>query len=325
MTSPLYPALVADIGGTNARFAMIDEPGMGLRDIVHLKTGDYPGLAEAMGAYGEQTGEKPRAACVAVAGPVMGDQISFPNQDFAFSIAETRRRTGLPLDVINDCAAFAYSLPHLPADELVSLGGGEPSPAHAKVVVCPGTGLGASALVPGANEWVAVPGETGHVDLPVVEELEIEVMRAVRKERGRTSIESILSGPGLLLLRTAIAGVLDLDAPPIEVAELTLLATAPGDQADPLCKQTLETFCALLGGVAGNMALSFGALGGVYLGGGIPPRFPDFIKASAFRRRFEAKGRMSDLLKRIPTLLITGHNVALRGAAVHLQALSQRS
>ena len=321
----LYPALVADIGGTNARFAMIDEPGMKLRDVVHLKTGNYPGLAEAMGAYCGQTGEKPRAACVAVAGPVMSDQISFPNQDFAFSIAETRRRTGLPLDVINDCAAFAYSLPHLPGEELVSLGGGEPSPTHAKVVVCPGTGLGASGLVPTGGDWLAVPGETGHVDLPVVEELEIEVLRAVRRDRGRTSIESILSGPGLLLLRNAIASVLDVDAPPIEVAELTHLATAPGDAADPLCKQTLETFCALLGGVAGNMALTFGALGGVYLGGGIPPRFPDFIKASAFRRRFEAKGRMSDLLKRIPTLLITGHNVALRGAAVRLQALSQRA
>jgi len=320
----IYPALVADIGGTNARFAMIDEPGMKLRDILHLRTGDYPGLAEAMGAYGEQTGEKPRAACVAVAGPVMSDQISFPNQAFAFSISDTRRRTGLPLDVINDCAAFAYSLPQLPAEELISLGGGEASPGHSKVVVCPGTGLGASGLVPAGKDWVAVPGETGHVDLPVVEELEIEVLRAVRKERGRTSIESILSGPGLQLLRSAIAGVLDLDAPPMDAAEITRLGTAPGDAADPLCKQTMETFCALLGGVAGNMALSFGALGGVYLGGGIPPRFPDFLKASAFRRRFEAKGRMSDLLKRIPTLLITGHNVALRGAAAHLQALSQQ-
>ena len=322
--STLYPALVADIGGTNARFAMIDEPGMKLRDIIHLKTGDYPGLYEAMSAYGEQVGEKPRAACVAVAGPVMSDNISFTNQHVAFSIEETRRKTGIPLDVINDCAAFAYSLPHLPADELISLGGGEASLGHAKVVVCPGTGLGASGLVPAGGDWTAVPGETGHVDLPVVEELEIEVLRAVRKERGRTSVESILSGPGLLLLRNAIANVLSLDAPPIEVAELTRLGTAPGDAADPLCRQTLETFCALLGGVAGNMALTFGALGGVYLGGGIPPRFPDFIKASAFRRRFEAKGRMSELLKRIPTLLITGHNVALRGSAIHLQALSQR-
>jgi glucokinase len=320
----LYPALVADIGGTNARFAMIDEPGMTLRDIIHLKTADYPGLYEAMSAYGERTGEKPRAACVAVAGPVMSDNISFTNQHVAFSIAETRRKTGIPLDVINDCAAFAYALPHLPAEELIYLGGGEASPSHAKVVVCPGTGLGASALVPAGRDWAAVPGETGHVDLPVVEELEIEVLRAVRKERGRASVESILSGPGLLLLRNALANVLSLDAPPIEAADLTRLGTAPGDAADPLCKQTLETFCALLGGVAGNMALTFGALGGVYLGGGIPPRFPDFIKASAFRRRFEAKGRMSELLKRIPTLLITGHNVALRGSAIHLQALSQR-
>jgi glucokinase len=320
----LYPALVADIGGTNARFAMIDEPGTKLRDVVHLKTGDYPGLTEAMGAYGEQTGEKPRAACVAVAGPVMSDHISFPNQAFAFSIADTRKRTGLPLDVINDCAAFAYSLPHLPSDELVHLGGGEAAPGRPKVVVCPGTGLGAAGLVPAGGGWTAVPGETGHVDLPVVEELEIEVLRAVRKERGRTSVESILSGPGLLLLRNAIANVLNLDAPPIEVAELTRLGTLPGDAADSLCKQTLETFCALLGGVAGNMALTFGALGGVYLGGGIPPRFPDFIKGSAFRRRFEAKGRMSDLLKRTPTLLITGHNVALRGAAAYLAAVPPR-
>jgi len=322
MTS-LYPALVADIGGTNARFAMVDKPGSKLRDVLHLRTGDYPDLYEAMSAYGEQTGNKPHAACVAVAGPVMGDQISFPNQAFAFSIAETRKKTGLSLQIINDGAAFAYSLPHLPDDELLHLGGGKPSAGHAKVAVCPGTGLGASGLVPHGKDWVAVPGEAGHVDLPVVEELEIEVLRAVRKERGRTSVEAILSGPGLLILRNAIAAVLDLDAPPIEVAELTRLATAR-DGADPLCKQTLETFCALLGGVAGNMALTFGALGGVYIGGGIPPRFPDFLKSSAFRHRFEAKGRMSDLLKRIPTLLITGHNVALRGAAVHLEALSHR-
>lgn len=319
MTS-LYPALVADIGGTNARFAMVDRPGTELRDVLHLKTGDYRGLSEAMGAYGEQTVNKPRAACVAVAAPVMDDQISFPNQAFTFSIAETRKKTGLPLKIINDGAAFAYSLPHLPNDELFHLGGGEPVAGHAKVAVCPGTGLGASGLVPNGREWVAVPGETGHVDLPVVEELEIEVLRAVRKDRGRTSVEAILSGPGLLILRNAIAAVLDLDAAPIDASELTRLATAK-DGADPLCKQTLETFCALLGGVAGNMALTFGALGGVYIGGGIPPRFPDFLKASAFRHRFEAKGRMSDLLKRIPTLLITGHNVALRGAAVHLQTL----
>ena len=320
--SDLYPALVADIGGTNARFAMVDQPGAKVRDVVHLKTGDYPGLAEAMSAYCERSGEKPKAACVAVAGPVMSDQISFPNQDFAFSISETKRRTGLPLAVINDCAAFAYSLPHLPESELISIGGGEAVSGRPKAVVCPGTGLGAAGLMPNGKGWLAVPGETSHVDLPVVEELEIEVLRLVRKERGRTSIESILSGPGLLVLRNAIANVLDLDAPPMEAAEITKLGTAA--DSDPLCRQTLETFCALLGGVAGNYALTFGAIGGVYLGGGIPPRFPDFLKASAFRRRFEAKGRMSDLLKRIPTRIITGDDVALRGAAAHLQTLSDR-
>lgn len=318
-----YPALVADIGGTNARFAMVDQPGAQLRDVVHLKTGDYPGLAEAMSAYCERSGEKPKAACVAVAGPVMSDRISFPNQAFAFSIGETRRRTGIPLAVINDCAAFAYSLPHLPEDELIPIGGGEEAADGPKAVVCPGTGLGAAGLMPNGESWLAVPGETGHVDLPVVEELEIEILRIVRKERGRTSIESILSGPGLLVLRNAIASVLDLDAPPMEAADITRLGTSATDP-DPLCRQTLETFCALLGGVAGNFALTFGALGGVYLGGGIPPRFPEFLKASAFRRRFEAKGRMSDLLKRIPTRIITGKDVALRGAAAYLKTLSQR-
>ena len=320
----LYPALVADIGGTNARFAMVDQPGARVRDVVHLKTGDYPGLAEAMSAYCERSGEKPKAACAAVAGPVISDQISFPNQSFAFSISETRARTGLPLAVINDCAAFAYSLPHLPEEELISIGGGEAIADRPRAVVCPGTGLGACGLIPAGGGWLAVPGETGHVDLPVVEELEIEVLRIVRRDRGRTSIESILSGPGLLVLRNAIASVLDLDAPPLEVAEITRLGTAATDP-DPLCRQTLETFCALLGGVAGNFALTFGALGGVYLGGGIPPRFPDFLKSSAFRRRFEAKGRMSDLLKRIPTRIITGNDVALRGAAAYLKTLSPQN
>src|ERR1700744_5934595 len=155
--SDLYPALVADIGGTNARFAMVDQPGARVRDVVHLKTGDYPGLAEAMTAYCDRSGEKPHAACVAVAGPVMSDQISFPNQTFAFSIAQTRRRNGLKLAVINDCAAFAYSLPHLPESELSQIGGGDEVPGRPKAVVCPGTGLGASGLMPNGEGWLAVP------------------------------------------------------------------------------------------------------------------------------------------------------------------------
>ncbi|GAA4901338.1 glucokinase [Streptomonospora salina] len=312
------PWLVADIGGTNARFGLVDTPGARPERVRRLDGADHADLAAAATAYLEQVGASaaPGAACVAVAGPVGGDRVRLTNSHWDFSVAATRDRLGLDhLEVVNDFAALALSLPRLGGDgDLVSLGGPAAAPCGPKAVLGPGTGLGVAGLVPAEGAgWVPVPGEGGHVDVPAIDEREWEVVRLLRARQGSVTAECLLCGPGLSRLHGALAEVRGVRAPERTAAEVC--AEAPGD---PLCAEALDVFCCLLGGFAGNAALSLGATGGVFLGGGILPRIIPVVRSSGFRRRFEDKHRMTDYLHGIATQLIVAQDPALLGASARL-------
>lgn len=325
MTDTAWPALVADIGGTNARFALVAEPGAAPTAVHSLPAADYPNLPDAVAAYLERVGVRPRAACVAVAGPTVGDRIVLSNRNWDFSVRAVAARFGFaPLLLINDCEALALALPRLGPAEVTRLGAGDSvgEPGRPLALIAPGTGLGMSGALPTAHGWIALSAEGGHADLAPVDDLEIEALRRVRGERGRVSLESVLCGSGLERLHRAIAAVQGLPTDALPAADITRRAVSGGEGSlDRLCVRTLTTYCALLGGAAGNLALSLGARGGVYVGGGIAPRFAAFLAASPFRARFEAKGRMADYLRPVPSWLILAETPALSGAAAHLETV----
>lgn len=317
---PPYPWLVADIGGTNARFGLVVSPGARPSRVAVLPGAAHRGLPEAVAAYlaGHADGARPGAACLAVAGPVDGDRYALTNLPWAGSA----RDLGVPRAVLlNDFEALALSLPHLDEDDLVPLGG--PRPRHGvKAVLGPGTGLGVAGLVPVDGGWVPVPGEGGHVTVPVSDERELEILRVLRGRDARVPgeqvvAERILSGPGLVRLHRALAEVNGVPAPELTAPELTASdVVAAAD--DPLCAETVEVFCGMLGGFAANVALTLGARGGVYLGGGVLPRIADRVRAGGFRARFTANPDMSAYLDEIATQLIVADQPALTGAAAWL-------
>jgi glucokinase len=321
--APEHLWLLGDIGGTNARFALCDGPGAEPRAALGLACDDYPDLAAAAQAYLSNHGDnRPAHACIAVAGPVAGDRVALTNSAWSFSIEATRARLGLErLLIVNDFTAQALSVPSLGPGDLARVGGGEAVAGAAVAVIGPGTGLGVSGLVPVAERWVAVPGEGGHLGFAPSDETETAILNLLRRRFGRVSCERLVSGPGLVILHQALSALADQPAEPLapdQIVERALAGT------DPLCRDVLERFCAILGTVAGDVALALGARGGVYIAGGIVPRFLDFFRASRFRPRFEAKGRLGAYISAIPTSVITVAMPALTGTARALeQALSE--
>ncbi|WP_336205182.1 glucokinase [Nonomuraea sp. LPB2021202275-12-8] len=305
------PWLVADIGGTNARFGLVTSPGARPSHVAVLAGAAYDTLPEAVAAYLAEHagGVRPGAACLAVAGPIDGDGYRLTNSAWAGSV----RDLGVPFaGLLNDFEALAVSLPHLDGDDVVSLGG--PEPGHGvKAVLGPGTGLGVGGLVPTGQGWTPIPGEGGHVTLSASDDRELEIVRVLRAGgREHVVAEDVLSGPGLVRLHRALAQVNGVDA-----ADLTSSGIV-ARLDDPLCAETVEVFCGMLGGFAGNVALTLGARGGLYLGGGILPRIVDRVRTSDFRARFTANPDMSGYLSAIATMLIVAPQPALTGAAAWL-------
>ncbi|ACZ86311.1 glucokinase [Streptosporangium roseum] len=305
------PWLVADIGGTNARFGLVTEPGGQPQAVAVLAGADHDGLPEAVAAYlaDHAGGVQPGAACIAIAGPVEGDRYRLTNAGWAGSV----RDLGIPnAELLNDFEALAASLPHLVGDDLVSLGGPAPS-RGVKAVLGPGTGLGVGGLVPAAEGWVPIPGEGGHVTVPVLDERDHAIVQALRAEGLEHVVaEHLLSGPGLTRLHHGLALVHGVDAPRLSASDIVARLD------DSLCAETVEVFCGMLGTFAGNVALTLGARGGVYLGGGVLPRIVDRVRSSDFRRRFEATPTLNDYLSAIATTLIVAPQPALVGAAAWL-------
>jgi len=326
------PWLVADLGGTNARFGWVAEPGAAVAHVQTLCAADHAGPAEAAKAYLTQLRQRlgdaamaPRSAALAVATAVAGDEVVLTNSGWRFSRQQVQAQLGLGcLRVLNDFEALALALPHLSPAQCHAIGpAGSPLAGSALAVVGPGTGLGVAAVVPSAAGWLAVPGEGGHATLAPTNARESAVLVAARREFAHVSAERLLSGIGLPVLHRAVVAV---DGSAADSARV-LAAPWTAEQivehglagADAHCSATIDLFCALLGGFAGNVALTFGARGGLYVGGGIVPRLGARFAASDFRARFEAKGRFAPYLRDIPTRLITDTLAALTGACAALR------
>lgn len=319
------PWLLADIGGTNARFGWFEHPARGAEHIHTLPCAAFAGPEQACAAYlehvrGQRGGEpaRPRRAAVALATALDGDAIALTNGAWRFSRTALQRALGTErLLLLNDFEALALSLPRLRPDQYRAWGSA-PSPRGTMAVVGPGTGLGVGGVVQTPQGWIALPGEGGHATLSPMDDFESDLLRCVRREHVHVSAERLLSGLGLPLLHAAVARVLGHDVPALSTESIVERGVS---SQDPLCRFTLDTFCALLGGFCGNVALTLGARGGLYVGGGIVPRFGERFFESRFRERFEAKGRFQGYLEAIPTALITDTLAALSGAALALEQL----
>ena len=322
------PWLVADIGGTNARFGWVAARDAPVTHVRTLHTAEHRDPLAAARAYLDALAAEPgsdyappRAADFAVATPITGDRVAFTNSAWSFSRRAAERALALDhLAVLNDFEALALSLPGLQGAQLRAVGAVAPAAddAGTRAVIGPGTGLGVAGLVNAHGRWIAVPGEGGHMTLAAGDDFDSAVIAAARREFRHVSAERLLSGLGLPVLRRAVAAALGMQAPEASAEQIVAAAVA-GD--DALAVRTVEQFCALLGSFAGDVALVLGARGGVYVGGGIVPRLGAVFDRSPFRARFEAKGRFESYLRAIPTALVVDTLAALAGAA---NALAQR-
>jgi len=308
------PGLIADIGGTNARFAIVPVGGTEALHAETLPCADYAGPAEAAEAYLAKLAlpEPPARGAFAVACPILGDAVSMTNHVWRFSIEEVRTRLGLDtLKVVNDFIAVALAVPLLTKADCVAVGGSTPVEGSPIAVMGPGTGLGVSALIPKDGDWIALPAEGGHITMAAANDRESEIIGWLRRHYGHVSAERVLSGPGLANLHRALRGLAGLPDDPLTPAEVSKLA----EDGDPLAVEALDIFFRMLGTVAGNLALILGARGGVVLAGGILPKVQQRFLHSGFRRRFEEKGRFNDYLAPIPVSLITHPYPAFLGLA----------
>ncbi len=309
-------ALVGDIGGTNARLALVKPGSVELEHIRTLACADYENLDAACKDYLAEAGVRVKRACLAFACPVQGEQIRMTNNHWAFSRSAVQQTLELDqLRLLNDFTAMALGMLHVKPEELVAIGGGRSLEGSARLVIGPGTGLGVSALVPAGADWVPLSTEGGHVSFAPTDELEVAVWRSLKEQFGRVSVERILCGQGLVNLYRAIAQYRSLPAPLSVPAEIT----AAGLGGDELAEETLARFCRILGEQAGDAVLTIGGRGGVYLCGGILPRMRDFLLSSAFREGFEAKGRFVRYMGEVPVWLCTAEYPGLLGAAAGLE------
>ena len=308
------PRLLADVGGTNARFAL-ETASRQFEAVAVLPCSGYATLGAAMKAYlgsieAAAHAGAIRHAAIAIANPVDGDLVQMTNHTWTFSVTALREELDLStLLVVNDFTALAMALPHLRPSQRTRIGGGAELPGRTIGLVGPGTGLGVSGIIPVGDGWTALASEGGHASFAPGDEIEVAIMQHLWREYGHASAERLLSGPGIELIYRVIAGQ------ELAAADITGKAL-DGTNAD--CRRTMDTFCGVLGAVAGNVALTLGATGGMYIGGGIVPRLGGLFAESPFRARFETKGRLSSYLQRIPTFLITEQYPAFVGVSAIL-------
>jgi glucokinase len=311
--------LLADIGGTNIRFALLP-PGSGLpMQELNLVCAQFDGLEQAARHYLAEVGNPAiTEAAIDVATAITGDLVKLTNSPWAFSVEQTRRQLGLQrLVLVNDFTALALALPHLAAGELHKVGRGEAVPGAPFALIGAGTGLGVSGLLPVREGWIPIQGEGGHTAFSPMDEREDDVLGILRARFGHVSTERLASGPGLVNVYRALC-VLEHVTPrelePQQVAERGMGGT------DALCVEALTMFCGVLGTAAANLVVTLGARGGLYIGGGIVPKLGEWFEHSPFRPRFEHKGRFSSYLAAVPSFVILAENPALRGLAAALNA-----
>jgi len=311
-----HTLLVGDVGGTNARFAiarMVDGQ-IALDHHESFPAEQYPTFLKGVAAFIDGCEVKPTGGVIAVAGPVDDGAIDLTNSPWAVSETELQTLGLNPVRLINDFEALAWGAPVVPAADLAHLGGPEAGDPHSAIAVLgPGTGFGVSALARDVHGLeVAMPSEGGHACFAPGDPIEDEILRILRRRYDRVSIERLICGPGLLNMHRALAEIDGRETHIDDPAQITREALEDPRSA---CGATLARFCAILGAVAGDVALTMGSRGGVYIAGGIAPRILPFLKASPFRERFERKGRFQDYMAEIPTWVITHKHAALLGAA----------
>jgi glucokinase len=314
-----YPWLLADIGGTNARFGLVHADGAPVVDVVSFKCGDHESPQAAAGLYLEQLTRRdgkavrPQSMALALATPIVGDTVKMTNSAWIVSRTELANALGARrVLLLNDFEALALALPLLDDEQTRWIGAARADRRWPMAVIGPGTGLGVSSCVLVNGGWIALAAEGGHVTAAAADDFEGDVLRVLRGELVHVSAEHLMSGVGLPLLHRAVCAVRGAPFQPLDAEGITRAAREHGD-AD--CRATLDTFCAMLGTFAGNVALTVGARGGVFVAGGIVPRLGELFITSRFRERFEAKGRFAAYMARIATGLIVAPHAALTGAA----------
>ncbi|MCU0940308.1 MAG: glucokinase [Burkholderiaceae bacterium] len=311
--------LVADIGGTQARFGVAHAGAVRATDVVALRCADFASVEDAALAYLSRQAEgsppgRPSAVALALACAVDGDTVRMTNSPWTVSKAAVQAALGTrDVRFLNDFEALALAAPHLQPDDVARLGGGDFDARRPMALIGPGTGLGVAGVIPaGAGRWIALPSEGGHVTLPAADDFEAEVLRMVRAEHAHVSAERLISGLGLPTLYRAVSAVCALPHDPgLTAADITRRGL---DGNDPACVRTLDTFCAMLGSVAGNLVLTLGARGGLLLAGGVATALRDLLPRSRFGERFEGKGRFRDYLAPTARGLVIAPHAALDGA-----------
>lgn len=332
---PAAGGLVADVGGTNARFGWVSPSGAHVDHVRQYPVAQNASLAEAAQVYLREIGPaagtspsaplRPARVALALATALDGDEVRMTNSTWSFSRRELAHTLGLArtddLVLLNDFEALALSLPHLSSRQWSVIPGSPnpQAPAGTLAVIGPGTGLGVAGVVQTPLGWQALPGEGGHATLAPADEFESTVLSHVRQHFSHVSAERVLSGIGLPVLHRAVGEVIGHGVSATSEAASIVEAAHAGDAWS---RQTVDVFCALLGGFCGSVALTLGARGGVYIGGGIVPRLGDLFTQSLFRERFEAKGRFRSYLQPIATVVITDTLAALDGAAAAIRSSS---
>ncbi|WP_341206687.1 glucokinase [uncultured Psychrosphaera sp.] len=310
-------ALVADIGGTNIRLGMADMETLSISNILTYQCKDFDNVDGAISQYKQDSKQEFEYACLDVACPVVGDEVNLTNNHWCFSQTAITEQFGLKkLIVINDFTAIAMSVPNIAKDKLVQIGGQDALPNAPIAIFGAGTGLGVANLIHAENKWIPIGGEGGHVDFAPIDSDEIGVLKELQKKYARVSAEQVLSGLGLVQIYQSLCAINKQDAKQYEPADITQHAIAGTDE---LAVKTLDVFCRILGSFGGNLALTLMTYGGVFIAGGVVPRFIEYVKTSEFRARFDAKGRFGKIIKTIPVYVVTEEQPGLIGCAAYLQ------
>lgn len=309
--------LVGDIGGTNGRFGLTPEGSLRPNHVRVLANDDFASFEDEVALYLENAPERPRRAAFALAGPIVGRATPLTNRDWTIDADAVERRFGLErVTLLNDFVAQACALPHFEAHDVTAIGGVAPTDEHAKAAVGPGTGLGVAGLLRLGGGWAPIASEGGHIELAAVDAQEAAVFDLVRRDFGRVSAERVLAGPGLGRLHRALAAVEGVHVDRLEPAEVAARAAS----GDPHAAEAVRLFLRLLARFVGDMALTLGAHGGVYLCGGVAPKLLGQIDAKAFRTAFEAKRPHEDLMRATATVVVTSEVAGLLGVAAYAKA-----
>ncbi len=317
------PILIADIGGTNARFALADNSAQQFSNPQTLEAAEFEHLTNAIDTYLHSHNiTQLEAISLAVAGPILNEKVVFPNSHWEVDCADLRARYNITqASLLNDWEAISYSLSSLSETDLIDVGGEWPTLNNGDYTVGalgPGSGLGMSGLLRRDDKLIPLVTEGGHAGFSPENQLQGQILSYLhQKFDDRISRERLLSGPGIVNIHEALSEIHGQENPGLTAADI---AVAGINKKDAICEETFDLFFEVLGQVAGDIALALGAYSGVFIGGGICQRYPEQMVASKFRKGFENKGRHSHIMQSIPTWLITHKNPGLLGASVYAKS-----